>query len=247
MPNPALNQNAFRNVTPGYLDATDRMTMSGTVNKTGLLLLLTTATSVYTWHLYLAARSFSAVSGLMMLGFFGGFILSLITIFVPKVSPFTAPLYALAEGLALGGISAFFEVRYPGIAIQAVSLTIGVLIAMLMLYSSRIIKVTDKFRMGVFAATGGIALFYFASMILGFFHIQLFNFNSSSPLSIGISVFVVIIAALNLVLDFDFIERASLAGAPRFMEWYGAFSIMVTLVWLYLEMIRLLSKLNSRR
>ncbi len=247
MPNPALNQNAFRNVAPGYIDAADRMTMNGVVNKTGLLLLLTSATAVYTWHLFLAERSIGAVNGLMMLGFIGGFILSLVTVFAPKASPFTAPLYALAEGLALGGISAFFEVRYPGIAIQAVALTIGVLLAMLMLYSSRIIKVTDKFRMGVFAATGGIALFYFASMILGFFHVHLFNIAFSSPLSIGISLFVVVIAALNLVIDFDFIERASLAGAPKFMEWYGAFSIMVTLVWLYLEMIRLLAKLNDRR
>lgn len=247
MPNPALNQNAFRNVTPGYLDATERMTMNGVVNKTGLLLLMTMATAAYTWHLFMAERNFGAVNGLMMLGLFGGFILAMVTIFAPKASPFTAPFYALAEGLALGGISAFFEVRYPGIAIQAVALTIGVLLAMLMLYSSRIIRVTDKFRMGVFAATAGIAIFYFASMILSLFHIQLFHVAFSSPLSIGISVFVVIIASLNLVIDFDFIERASVAGAPKFMEWYGAFSIMVTLIWLYLEMIRLLAKLNDRR
>jgi uncharacterized YccA/Bax inhibitor family protein len=247
MPNPALNENTFRNVTPGYIDAANRMTMSGVVNKTGLLLLLTAATSVYTWHLFLAAHSFQAVSALMMLGLFGGLILSMITIFVPKASPITAPFYALAEGLALGGISAFFETRFPGIAMQAVALTIGVLLALLMLYSSRILRVTDRFRMGVFAATGGIALFYFVSMLLSLFHVRLFHIAFSSPLSIGISLFVVIIAALNLVLDFDFIERAANYGAPRYMEWYGAFSIMVTLIWLYLEILRLLAKLNDRR
>ena len=246
MANPALNENTFRNASTGIIDATDRMSMSGTVNKTGLLLLLTLATSVYTWRLFLADHDYGAISGLMMLGLFGGFILGLITIFAPKASPFTAPFYALAEGLALGGISAFFETRYPGIAIQAVSLTFGILLVMLMLYSSRIIKVTDKFRMGMFAAVGGIMLFYMASMLLGFFGIHFFNFNSSSPLSIGFSIFVVIIASLNLTLKFDIIERGANAGAPKYMEWYGAFGVMVTLIWLYLEILSLLAKLNRR-
>lgn len=246
MANPALNENTFRNATTGYIDATDRMTMSGTVNKTGLLLLMSMATAVYTWHLFLADHNYSAISGLMMLGLFGGFILGMVTIFVPKASPFTAPFYALAEGLALGGISAFFETRYPGIAIEAVSLTFGILLVMLMIYSSRIIKVTDKFRMGMFAAVGGIMLFYMTSMLLGVFGIHFFNFNSNLPLSIGFSIFVVIIASLNLTLKFDIIERGANAGAPKYMEWYGAFGVMVTLIWLYLEILSLLAKLNRR-
>ena len=161
-------------------------------------------------------------------------------------SPVTAPLYALLEGLVLGGISAMFEMRYPGIAIQAVGLTFGTLFALLIAYSSGLIKVTDKFRLGVAAATGGIMLFYLAQMLLGFFGVRFLAVNGSGAIGIGFSLIVVGIAALNLVLDFDFIEQGVRYGAPKYMEWYSAFGIMVTLVWLYLEMLRLLSKLNRR-
>ncbi len=250
--NPALSDKTFSGLddsqygSGGIIDATARMTLSGTVNKTGLLLIFCLATALYTWHLFLADRNVAAVMPLMMVGLFAGLILAMITIFVQKAAPFTAPLYALAEGLVLGGISATLEVRYPGIAIQAVSLTFGTLFALLFLYSSRIIKVTEKLRLGIFAATGGIAVFYLVQMVVGFFGIHFNAVNNSSPLSIGFSVFVVIIAALNLVLDFDFIERGVQAGAPKYMEWYGAFGIMVTLVWLYLEILRLLTKINNR-
>jgi uncharacterized YccA/Bax inhibitor family protein len=155
-------------------------------------------------------------------------------------------VYAVLEGLFLGGTSAIFEARCPGIVIQAVGLTFGTLFCLLMAYKSGVIKATENFKMGVVAATGGIALMYFITMILGFFGVSVPFIQGSSPLSIGISVFIVIIAALNLVLDFDFIENGSAAGAPKYMEWYAAFGLMVTLIWLYIEILRLLSKLRSR-
>jgi uncharacterized YccA/Bax inhibitor family protein len=241
-----LGDNQYGNGSGILLDAADRMSLAGTVNKTGILLLCCLGTALWTWHLFLADRDPASITGLMLLGLIAGFILAMITIFVQKASPFTAPLYALAEGLALGGLSAMLEVRYPGIAIQAVSLTFGTLFVLLFLYSSHIIKVTDKLRLGIVAATGGIAFFYLIEMVAGIFGFHFTAVNNSSPLSIGFSIFVVIIAALNLVLNFDIIERGVQAGAPKYMEWYGAFGIMVTLVWLYLEILRLLSKVRSR-
>ena len=249
--NPALGENTFRNAGGGYggglIDATARMTLSGTVNKTGLLLILAFASGAWTWFKYLSAGTPAAVGGLMTLGVFGGFICAMVTIFKKEWAPVSAPLYALLEGLFLGGVSAMFDQKYPGIAIQAVGLTFGTLLALLLAYSARIIKVTQKFALGIVAATGGIMLFYFAQMILGFFHIQfLSSVNGSGPIGIVFSLIVVGIAALNLVLDFDFIERGVNYGAPKYMEWYGAFGIMVTLVWLYLEILRLLAKTRSR-
>jgi uncharacterized YccA/Bax inhibitor family protein len=182
----------------------------------------------------------------MGLGLVGGFICAIVTVFKKEWSPVTAPLYALLEGLALGGFSAIFEMRYPGIGIQAVGLTFGTLFALLVVYRSGMIRVTQKFRLGVFAATGGIALFYILEMVLGFFGVQFTSINGSGAIGIGFSLIVVGIAALNLVLDFDFIEQGVQHGAPRYMEWYGAFGIMVTLVWLYIEILRLLSKMRSR-
>lgn len=251
--NPALGQNTFRDVAGsgygGAIDATDRMTLSGTVNKTAILLLCAVATAAWTWHLFVTSHDLGAVSGLMMLGLFGGMILAFVTIFKKEWAPVCAPVYALLEGLALGGISAVFELRYPGIAFEAVGLSFTTLFVMLFLYKARIIKVTKKFMIGVLAATGGIMLFYVAEMILGFFGVHMFatTLNGSGPIGIGFSLFIVAIAALNLVLDFDFIEQGVAYGAPKYMEWYGAFGIMVTLVWLYLEMLRLLSKINSSR
>jgi uncharacterized YccA/Bax inhibitor family protein len=181
-----------------------------------------------------------------LVGAVGGFIVALVTVFKKEWSPVTAPIYALLEGLVLGGISAMTELRYPGIAIQAVSITFGTLFVLLLAYSSRIIKVTEKFRLGVIAATGGIMVFYLLQMVLGFFGIRFTTVNGSGMIGIGISLFICAIAALNLVLDFDFIERGVNYGAPKYMEWYGAFGIMVTLIWLYLEVLRLLSKTRSR-
>lgn len=248
--NPALGENTFRAMASsqygGLVDAANRMTLNGTVNKTGILLLCALATAAWTWQLSRQPGGASSVSLLMMVGFLGGFICAMATVFKKEWSPVTAPIYALLEGLVLGSLSAVVDLRYPGIAIQAVGLTFGTLFVLLMAYRSGMIRVTQKFRLGVIAATGGIMLFYLAEMVLGFFGIQFTTINGAGPIGIGFSLLVVGVAALNLVLDFDFIERGVQYGAPKYMEWYGAFGIMVTLVWLYLEILRLLAKLRSR-
>jgi uncharacterized YccA/Bax inhibitor family protein len=248
--NPALSDKTFRGLNGGQsgnlIDAADRMTLSGTVNKTGILLICAIATAAWTWHLFLQSRDIADVMPLMLVGMFGGLIFSLITIFKKEWSPVTAPIYALLEGLLLGGLSAAFDLRYPGIGIQAVSLTFGTLFVLLLAYTSGLIKVTQKLRLGIVAATGGIFVFYMLQMLLGFFGFHFVSINGSGPIGIGFSLIVVAIAALNLVLDFDFIEQGVQVGAPKYMEWYGAFGIMVTLVWLYLEILRLLSKMRSR-
>jgi uncharacterized YccA/Bax inhibitor family protein len=248
--NPALGTDTFRNLSGsrygGAIDATARMTLSGTVNKTGILLLCAFATAAWTWRLFVQSGDFTTVTPLLLVGGIGGFICAMVTIFKKEWSPVTAPIYALLEGLLLGGLSALFNVRYPGIAIQAVSLTFGTLFVLLVAYSSGLIKVTQKFRLGIVAATGGIMVFYLLQMLLGLFGFRFLAVNGSGPIGIAFSLFVVAIAALNLVLDFDFIEQGVNFGAPKYMEWYGAFGIMVTLVWLYLEILRLLSKMRSR-
>ena len=241
--NPALNDQAFLGSGAAIGEP---MTLQGTVNKTGVLLLCVIATAAWTWNIFMHSHSQESAMSLALVGGIGGFIVALVTIFKKTWAPVTASIYALLEGLALGGISAMFELHYPGIAIQAVSLTFGTLAALLLVYRSGLIPVTQNFKLGVVAATGGIALFYFVTIILGFFGVHFTTINGSGPIGIGFSVFVVIIAALNLVLDFDFIENAVGAGAPKYMEWYAAFGLMVTLIWLYFEILRLLSKLRSR-
>jgi uncharacterized YccA/Bax inhibitor family protein len=248
--NPALGDKTFQNLSRaqygGVIDESTQMTLNGTVNKTGILLVCAIATAGWTWHTFLQSRDFADVTLPMFAGLFGGFIVAMITIFKKEWSPVTAPIYALLEGLVLGGLSAFLNQRYPGIAMQAVGLTFGTLFVMLLAYRSGLIPVTAKLRMGIVAATGGIALLYLLEIVLGFFGIQFVAINGSGFIGIAFSLFVVAIAALNLVLDFDFIEKGVEAGAPKYMEWYGAFGIIVTLVWLYLEILRLLSKLNRR-
>jgi uncharacterized YccA/Bax inhibitor family protein len=239
--NPALTGNAFR---VGGATYGDTMTISGAVNKTGILLVCVTATAIWSWNLF--ARAPEDALPLLAVGGIGGFIMAMVTIFKKQWSPFTAPLYALLEGLVLGSASAMLEMRYPGIAMQAVGLTFGTLFALLLAYRAGIIRATEKFKMGVFAATGGIMVFYLVQFVLGFFGVRFAAVNGSGPLGIGISLFIVVIAALNLVLDFDLIENGARAGAPKYMEWYGAFALMVTLIWLYLEILRLLTKLRSR-
>jgi uncharacterized YccA/Bax inhibitor family protein len=240
--NPALNEKAFK----GQVAYGDAMTLQGTVNKTGLLLLCVVATAAWTWGLSHSNTPEAAIPW-MIGGLLGGFVVALVTIFKKTWSPFTAPLYALLEGLALGGISAVFEKTYPGVAIQAVGLTLGTLFVMLLAYKTGVVKATQGFKIGVIAATGGIAVFYLAEMVLSFFfHIQVPAINGSGPWGIAFSLFVVVIAALNLVLDFDMIETGVRGGAPKYMEWYGAFGMMVTLIWLYLEILRLLGKARRR-
>jgi uncharacterized YccA/Bax inhibitor family protein len=240
--NPALNEKAFK----GQVAIGEAMTLQGTVNKTGALLLCVVATAAWTWGLSHSNQPEAAVPW-MIGGLIGGFVTALVTIFKKTWAPVTAPIYALLEGLALGGISALFEIRYPGIAIQAVGLTFGTLFVMLLAYKTGVIRATQGFKIGVIAATGGIAVFYLISMVLrAFFHFDVPVLYSSGPWGIAFSLFVVVIAALNLVLDFDMIETGVNGGAPKYMEWYGAFGLMVTLIWLYLEILRLLGKARRR-
>jgi uncharacterized YccA/Bax inhibitor family protein len=240
--NPALNEKAFRGEVAVGGEA---MTLQGTVNKTGVLLLCVVATAAWTWGLAHSEAPGAAVPW-MIGGLLGGLLTALVTIFKRSWAPITAPLYALLEGLVLGGISAMFEKAYPGIAIEAVGLTFATLFVLLLAYKSGVIRATQGFKIGVIAATGGIALFYVVAMLLGFFNVNVGILYSGSPVGIAFSVFVVIIAALNLVLDFDMIETGVSMGAPRYMEWYGAFGLMVTLIWLYLEILRLLAKARRR-
>jgi len=240
--NPVMNDDAFRAERIAFGEA---MTVSGAVNKTGILLLCVAATATWTWSHGMSQEP-TAAYPLMGLGAIGGLIVAMITIFKKTWAPVTAPIYALLEGLVLGGISVLFESRFPGIAFQAVGLTFGVLAVLLLAYRSGLVRVTEKFQMGVIAATGGIAVFYFFTFILGFFGVHFTSIFGSGLIGIGFSAVVVVVAALNLVLDFDFIERGARAAAPKYMEWYAAFGLMVTLIWLYMEILRLLAKLRSR-
>jgi len=243
--NPALSDNTFTAV--GRVARSEAaMTVQGTANKAMVLLLCVLVTASWTWSLYYRSMNPQVVTPWVVVGAIAGLIVALVTVFKQTWAPITAPLYALLEGLVIGGVSALFEAQFPGIVIQAVGLTFGTCLALLLAYKSRLIRATENFKMGVVAATGGIFLFYLLTMILGFFGIRMPLMYGNSWASIGFSLFVVIIAALNLVLDFDFIEQGAAGGAPKYMEWYGAFGLMVTLIWLYLEMLRLLAKLRSR-
>ena len=245
--NPMFRSNAFQpDATFDETDSTQRMTLAGAINKTGILLVLCLVSAGYVWNQFFQSSEPAAVNGLMMLGLLGGLAMAMVTIFKRQWAGLTAPAYALLQGLALGGISAMFELQYPGIVIQAVGLTFGTLAVLLLAYKTGLIKPTENFRLMIVAATGGIALLYLVSFVMGFFGSSVGFIHSNGLFGIGFSLFVVAIAALNLVLDFDFIEAGAEQGAPKYMEWYGAFSLMVTLVWLYLEILRLLAKLRSR-
>ena len=241
--NPVLNKKTFD--TTHLASSEGVMTIQGTVNKVFIMLLLVMAAASYTWK-FMETQNTSALTVYMIGGAIGGFIFALITAFKKTWAPITAPIYAVLEGLFLGGISAFFNAQYPGIVINAVALTFGTLFALLFAYKSGMIKVTQNFRLGVVAATGGIAFAYFFSFILGMFGINIGFIHGNGTMGIIVSLVIVVVAAMNLVLDFDFIESGAEAGAPKYMEWYGAFGLIVTLVWLYLEFLRLLSKLASR-
>ncbi len=248
--NPVLSQGIFNKTIS--VSGEKSMTLSATINKSILSFLLLLAGAVYSWSKMFGAADTSEAFSLLMPyiagGAIGGLILALLTIFKKSWSPYTVPVYAVLEGLFIGGISAAMEMQFSGqgIVFRAVSLTFGTFFAMLFLYRSGIIKVTNKFRLGIVAATGGIALVYLISWIMSMFGMGMGLLYGNSLMSIAISLFVVGIAALNLVLDFDFIDKASRANAPAYMEWYGAFGLMLTLIWLYLEILRLLAKLASR-
>lgn len=247
--NPALKETTFLDLGSGTVVRRDgdAMTLTGTVNKTGLLLLLCVITATFAWsQIQFTADGAVGAGPYVWGGAIGGLVLALITTFKPTWAPVTAPLYALVEGFFLGAISAMYNHLYEGIVLQAVMLTFGTLFALLFAYRSGLIRATENFKLGVAAATGGIALLYLVTMGLGLFGISIPYIHESGLIGIGFSLFVVVIAALNLVLDFDFIESGVEQNAPKYMEWYGAFGLMVTLVWLYVEFLRLLAKLQSR-
>jgi uncharacterized YccA/Bax inhibitor family protein len=243
--NPALKESVFTESARGVQGQT--MTINGTVNRTGFLILLVIAAAWFSWTRSAPGPDGTiAANPFIIIGVIGGFIVALITVFKKNLAPITAPIYAVLEGLFLGGISAMFEARFPGIAAQATFGTLGTLAGLLLAYRTGLIKATENFKLGVFAATAGIAVLYLVSFVMSFFGKSIPFIHQSGTWGIAFSVFVVIIAALNLVLDFDFIENGAEMGAPKYMEWYAAFGLLVTLVWLYIEILRLLSKMRSR-
>lgn len=242
--NPALSDKIFRNAS-AETTSEGTMTINGTLNKFLFIFLMAMCTSVYSWIAYEKGQN---VTPMIMIGAFGGLGLAILMSFKMQWAKYLAPAYGLAEGLFLGAISAMFSQLYNGIVMQAVLLTFGVVLAMFTLYRTRIIKVTNKLRMIIIGATFGIFIFYMLTWILGLFHVNIPFMNPLDGGTFGIvfSLIVVGVAALNLLLDFDMIERGSQMGAPKHMEWYGAFGLMVTIVWLYIEMLRLLARLNNR-
>jgi len=247
--NPTLTEKMFDKSLELDASLQGSMTVRGAMNKFGFMMIMLIAGAAYNWHLYEEMKQ-DTMQTLMYVGVFGGLITAIAISFKPNWAPFLAPIYALLEGLFIGGISvimnAAFSKSYPGLVIQAVGLTFGVAISMFILYNFRIIKATERFKSVIFTATLGVGIFYLLTMVLRLFGVNVSFMYDSSLLSIGISLFVVAIAALNLILDFDMIEQGAERGAPKFMEWYGAFGLMVTIIWLYIEMLRLLSKLSSR-
>ncbi len=246
--NPILQNKAFSKETAFTKNKV--MTVNGAIEKTGILIFILIISAAYTWKMFFnsgdAETAMSSMSVWMIGGLVGGFIVALVTMFMKKYAGFLAPIYAILEGLFLGALSAFFESMYPGIVMNAVLGTFATFLFMLVAYRSGLIKVTDKLRSIIIAATGAVFIMYLMSWILGVFGVNVGMMHDDGMLSIGISVVVIVIAALNLLLDFDFIEKGSAMGAPKYMEWYSAFGILVTLVWLYLEILKLLSKLQGR-
>lgn len=246
--NPALSEKRFKDtVLDDVVTHENAMTVKGTLQKFGFLFLMVMGTSFYSWKEFADGGN---VVPLILIGAIGGFVIAITLMFKKEWSPFLSPAYALLEGLFLGAISAYYNFAFadkaPGIVINAVGLTFGTAIAMYLLYSFRIIRATEKFKAIVITATAGIAVFYLITLVLSFFGIRIPFLHEGSMLGIGFSLFVVALAALNLIIDFDMIEKGAELGAPKYMEWFGAFGLLVTIVWLYLEILRLLSKISKR-
>ncbi len=239
--NPALSLKSFDVAGRGG----EKMTLSGTVDKTALLLVLVLISAAWIWHRSFASGDPAEVIPLMWVGLGGGLAVAMVTIFFKRFSPYTAPVYALLEGLAIGGVSAFCEREFAGVVLQAVALTFGTFICLLLAYKSGWIRASENFKLGVVAATGAIALLYLVDLAFLLFGHPIGFIHEGGIVGILFSAFVVSIAALNLVLDFDFIESGVARGCPKYMEWYGAFGLLVTLIWLYLEILRLLVKLRK--
>ena len=242
--NPALNDSTFNSFRDGSYESSNAMTISGAATKTMILLGLCFGAAAMTWGM-VAGQNMQGAVPWMIGGVVAGLIFGLATSFKPTWAPVTAPLYALAEGLFLGGLSAMYEAQFHGIVFQALLATFGTTFSLLIAYQFGIIKATENFKLGVFAATGGIAMMYLAMLLMSMFGMNV-SIMSMGWLGIGISVVVVIVAAMNLVLDFDYIEQAAQNGAPKYCEWYAAYGLMVTLVWLYVEILRLIAMLAGR-
>lgn len=239
--NPAFSEKLFSK--QGFASQGEAMTVQGTINKSIILFVLLLIPAYMVWSQFDPENP--VVSPLTWVGLVGGLISALVTIFKPTTAPIGAPVYAIFEGMFLGGVSVLFEMWYPGIAMQAIALTFGTMFSMLFLYKSGIIKVTERLRSGIMAATGAIFFVYMISWIMSFFGSSIPMIHESGMMGIGFSLLVIGIAAFNLLLDFDFIEKSAFNGSPKYMEWFGAFGLMLTLVWLYLEFLRLLSKLRD--
>jgi len=242
--NPGLNDKTFAN-QPLVGIGGERMTVQGAVNKSFLLLVVLLAGAFWPWSQYLSTGDATLVMPALLIGILGGFVCALIISFKPATAPYLAIPYAALEGLAMGALSATLERRYPGIAIQAVGATFAVFAAMLLAYKTGLIRATERFRAVVVGATMAICLFYLVTMVLGFFHVNTSGLFNGSALGIGISLAIIVVAAMNLILDFDIMESGAARGAPKYMEWFSAFGLLVTLVWLYMEILRLLA--NTRR
>jgi len=250
--NPFFGKNSFgQAASVGYIEG--QMTIRGTVNKTGLILLFVLASAFFTWQRFFNAYTPENISGAigaiklyMIAGGIGGFITAIIASFSPRKAGFFTPIYAIFEGMFLGGISAMFEALYPGLVIKAVSLTFAVFLGMLIIYSQRIIRVTGRFRRGMIAAIFGIMLVYLVGWISSLFGAPLTFLSGGGTFGIIFSLVVTAISAFSLLLDFDFIEQGAMAGAPKYMEWYSVFGLLVSLVWLYINILKLLAIFSGR-
>ena len=246
--NPALSEKTFNNLKTLAGSESSEMTIRGTLNKFGLATIMLVAGALFAWKSFYDGASYA--EPLLWVGLIGGFILALVIIFKKTTAPMLFPIYSVLEGLFLGSISAMynyaFEARMPNIITNAVGLTIGTVIAMYLLYNFKIIKATQRFKSIIFTATAGILIFYLITMVVNMFGVPVPMMYDSSPLGIGISLLIVGIAAMNLIVKFDMIEQGAAQGAPKYMESYCAFGLMVTIVWLYLEILRLLSRFASR-
>jgi uncharacterized YccA/Bax inhibitor family protein len=243
--NPALSEKTFKGFQLVDNDS-EVMTLQGTVNKTALLLLLCIVPAMFTWALYTLTYDFMIILPFWGIATVGGIVITIIMINKKELAPTLAPIYAVIQGLFLGGISAALDARFPGIALQALILTLGICGVMLLIYKLKIIKPTENFKLIIASATGGIALFYLISIGMSFLGVQIPLVNENTTGGIIFSLFVVVLAAMNLVVDFDFIEQGANSRAPKYMEWYGAFGLMVTIIWLYVEILRLLAKSRRR-
>lgn len=244
--NPTLSEDTFTKF--GYSrENVEAMSINGVVYKTLLLLLFTLLSAGFVWSkFYQSGGNASSVNTWMMIGGVGGFLVAMVTAFKMEWAPVTAVLYAVLEGLFIGGLSSILEASFPGIVIQATGLTFATLAVMLFAYQSGLIPQSQSFRLGIVAATGGLAVFYLVAFALSFFSIQVPGIFGNGWVGIAFSLFAVTVASLNFVLDFDFILAGTRSRAPKYMEWYAAFALMVTLIWLYIEFLRLLSKLRER-